>query len=391
MIMTVGQRIKAFRKEKDFSQSEIAEKVGVSVQTVSKWECDAGMPDISQIVPLAKVLETSTDAILGMIGDEEEDLAKTMHEINEIRTGARNNQSFGNRDCDKSLRCFEVLEAFVNKYPLNYLMLIRAALYGISVMRSATRGMFPEMSEKKKNGIYSKTERFLRTVVTYCPNIGFKKDAKIDLMELYSATGEFDKAYNECNDLGHDDQVYAKYRIAMAAGNCDDRLEYAKEFFEHTANHMMTGFYCLTGAHSVFGEDNRDNAIAVFEKMAEFCDYAMEFCPVEMLYHKRYPLYCIAKEYLRRGDFESCVKTAEHLADVCVEYYKAYTETGMAVNENFFNHSNFKGSRIETPEELKEALLWDMIKCYDECADKEGNPVVTDPRFIAARKKIEEL
>jgi len=63
----------------------------------------------------------------------------------------------------------------------------------------------------------------------------------------------------------------------------------------------------------------------------------------------------------------------------------------MAVNENFFNHSNFKGSRIDTPEELKEALLWDMVRCYDECGDKEGNPVVTDPRFIAARKKIEEL
>ena len=115
--MTVGQRIKAFRKEKNFSQAEVAEKVGVSVQTVSKWECDVGMPDISQIVPLAKILETSTDAILGMIGDEEDDIAKTMHEIDEIRNGARNNQSFGNRDCDKSLRCFEVLEAFVNKYP----------------------------------------------------------------------------------------------------------------------------------------------------------------------------------------------------------------------------------------------------------------------------------
>ena len=356
MIMTVGQRIKAFRKAKDFSQASVAEMIGVSVQTVSKWECDAGMPDISQIVPLAKVLETSTDAILGMIGDEEEDIAKTMREIDEIKKSGLNNQSVGNRDCDKSLRCFEVLDAFVNKYPLNYLMLIRAAVYGISVMRAASRGMFPEMSEKTKNSIYSKSERFLRTVVTYCPNIGFKKDAKIDLMELYSATGEFDKAYNECNDLGQDDKVYAKYRIAIAAGDCDGRLEYAKGFFGHTASRMMTGFYCLTGAHSVFGEENRDNAIAVFEKMADFCDLAMEFCPVEMLYHKRYPLYCIAKEYLRRGDFESCVKTAERLADVCVEYYNAYTEKGMAVNESFFNNSNFKGSRIETPEELKKAI-----------------------------------
>ncbi len=389
--MTVGQRIKAFRKEKGFSQAEVAEKIGVSIQTVSKWECDAGMPDISQIVPLAKVLETSTDAILGMIGDEEEDLAKAMHEIDEIRKGGHNNQSLGNRDCDKKLRCFEVLAAFVNKYPLNYLMLIRAAIYGIGVMRAASQGMFPEMSEKTKNSIYSKTERFLRTVVTYCPNIGFKKDAKIDLMELYSATGEFDKAYNECNDLGQDDKVYAKYRIAIAAGDFDGRLEYAKGFFEYALNHMMTAFYCLCGAHSVFGEENRDNAIAVFEKMAEFCDLLADISPVSRLYHKKYALVCIAKEYLRRGDFESCVMTAEKLSDVCVEYFYTITNDKGAENSCYSTDNAVWQGKEKSPERIKEEILWDMVKCYDECPDKENNPIVTDPRFISARKKIEEL
>ena len=391
MIMTVGQRIKAFRKEKDFSQAEVAEKVGVSVQTVSKWECDAGMPDISQIVPLAKVLETSTDAILGMIGDEEEDFAKTMHEIDEIRKGEHDNQTFGNRDCDKALRCFDVLAAFVNKYPLNYLMLIRAAIYGIRVIRAASQGMFPDMSEKKQNSIYSKTERYLRTVVTYCPNIGFKKDAKIDLIELYSATGEFDKAYNECNELGQDDNVYAKYRIAVAAGDYDGRLEYAKGFFGFSLNHIVSAFYCLAGAHSVFGEENRDNAIAVFEKMADFCDLLADICPASGLYHKKYALVCIAKEYLRRGDFEGCVKTAERLSDVCVAYYETVINNKGEVNRNYCTDKDVWHGKERTPEKLKEELLWDMIKCYDECGDKENNPIVTDPRFITARKKIEVL
>ena len=284
-----------------------------------------------------------------------------------------------------------MLAAFVNKYPLNYLMLIRAAIYGIGVIRAASQGMFPEMSEKTKNSIYSKSERFLKTVVTYCPNIGFKKDAKINLMELYSAAGDFDKAYNECDDLGQDDKAYAKYRIAMAAGDLEGRLEYAKWFFGYALNHMVSGFYCLGGAHSVFGEENRDNAIAVFEKMADFCDVLYDISPVSRHYHKKHALVCIAKEYLRRGDFESCVKTAERLSDVCVEYYKTITNNETKENSRYITDNVVWRAKEVSPERIKEEILWDMVKCYDECADKEGNPVVTDPRFIAARKKIEEL
>ena len=63
--MTIGQTIKLYRKEKNFTQSELAELIGVSTQAISKWETDSGMPDISQIVPLARVLEISTDKLLG--------------------------------------------------------------------------------------------------------------------------------------------------------------------------------------------------------------------------------------------------------------------------------------------------------------------------------------
>lgn len=70
--ITVGQNIRRFRKEKKLTQSELAELIGVSVQAISKWETDAGMPDISQIVPLARVLEVSTDCLLGMEETEQD-------------------------------------------------------------------------------------------------------------------------------------------------------------------------------------------------------------------------------------------------------------------------------------------------------------------------------
>ena len=54
---TMGQIIRRLRRERGFTQEELAEHIGVTFQAVSKWENDTGMPDISQIVPLASVFE----------------------------------------------------------------------------------------------------------------------------------------------------------------------------------------------------------------------------------------------------------------------------------------------------------------------------------------------
>ena len=61
--MSIGQNIKKYRKEKGYTQRELADLIGVSVQAVSKWETDTGAPDISQVVPLASALDISTDAL----------------------------------------------------------------------------------------------------------------------------------------------------------------------------------------------------------------------------------------------------------------------------------------------------------------------------------------
>jgi len=62
--MSIGQNIRKYRKEKGYTQRELADLIGVSVQAISKWETDAGAPDISQVVPLASALDISTDALL---------------------------------------------------------------------------------------------------------------------------------------------------------------------------------------------------------------------------------------------------------------------------------------------------------------------------------------
>ena len=54
-----GTTIKQLREKRDMTQTELAEKIGVSSKTVSKWETAKGLPDISLLQPLAQALGIS--------------------------------------------------------------------------------------------------------------------------------------------------------------------------------------------------------------------------------------------------------------------------------------------------------------------------------------------
>lgn len=61
---SIGNRISKYRREKGLTQEELAAKLGVSSQAVSKWENDASCPDISLLPQLCRTLGISTDELL---------------------------------------------------------------------------------------------------------------------------------------------------------------------------------------------------------------------------------------------------------------------------------------------------------------------------------------
>ena len=63
---TLGKRIAQLRKEKGMTQEQLAEKVGVSAQAVSKWENDVSCPDITLLPLLADLFGVSVDELLGV-------------------------------------------------------------------------------------------------------------------------------------------------------------------------------------------------------------------------------------------------------------------------------------------------------------------------------------
>lgn len=62
--MSLGNSLSAARKKSALSQEEVAEKLGVSRQTISKWELDETVPDIWQSKKLAALYHLSLDKLL---------------------------------------------------------------------------------------------------------------------------------------------------------------------------------------------------------------------------------------------------------------------------------------------------------------------------------------
>lgn len=76
--MTFGQKIKSLRIKANLTQKDLADKMNVTFQTVSKWESDTNEPDIASIKELAKIFGCSFEYLFN---DEEEQISNQEQEI----------------------------------------------------------------------------------------------------------------------------------------------------------------------------------------------------------------------------------------------------------------------------------------------------------------------
>ena len=71
-IEIIGKQIASLRKEKGIKQEELANYVGVSTQAVSKWERGCAYPDLTLLVPIARLISVSIDELFGYEKEENE-------------------------------------------------------------------------------------------------------------------------------------------------------------------------------------------------------------------------------------------------------------------------------------------------------------------------------
>jgi putative transcriptional regulator len=81
-----SENLKTLRKQKGFSQEELAARLNVVRQTISKWEKNLSVPDADTLIRLAEILEVSVSELLGTKIENENvtnDVAEQLSRINE--------------------------------------------------------------------------------------------------------------------------------------------------------------------------------------------------------------------------------------------------------------------------------------------------------------------
>ena len=82
--MNIADRIQNLRKIKGISQEELADKVGVSRQAVSKWESEQSTPDLNKVIIMSEYFEVTTDYILKGIEPVTDDHKKSFEITSKI-------------------------------------------------------------------------------------------------------------------------------------------------------------------------------------------------------------------------------------------------------------------------------------------------------------------
>ncbi len=111
MEIRIGSKVRQLRKKQGLTQEQLAEKIGVSFQAVSKWENDIALPDITIIPALANYFGVSTDEILCYDSSEKDkEIKQLVYESYELReTDPETGRS--------------ILESGLKKYPDNDILL----------------------------------------------------------------------------------------------------------------------------------------------------------------------------------------------------------------------------------------------------------------------------
>ena len=189
-MLNFGQKIKKLRTDTGLSQAMLAEHLGVSVQSVSNWECNNTMPDISQIVPLASILCVSTDYLLGAGFDEKADQETLIRNVNTVWA----NYSVNTKENNADVLVADLYKEYLRKYPTDYVVKYQCALALYDyLLVGKVRGKF-HIEANTYESIYTQCKAMLSSVCNNTLSIELQIKANQLMIQLMLLDENFDEA-----------------------------------------------------------------------------------------------------------------------------------------------------------------------------------------------------
>ena len=231
MAMTFGQRLKAFRKNENWTQQDLAEMIGVSTQAISKWETDAGMPDISQIVPLSRALNISTDILLGVVDDNDtKEFEKIYKRCMEIEILSPCKWPPEPKEAEKG---FRLMYDYFCTHPTNP----KAAKYLLD-MAELYFGKFDVFDEATT---IKECERFANCIFRFSEDADLHAEARFLIASVYIRIGQTEKANDALSKMPfkYGDRAYFSAEVAKLGGDYASAEKFCKESFTYRARFLI--------------------------------------------------------------------------------------------------------------------------------------------------------
>ena len=251
MSNNLGSNIRSFRKNKGFTQEELAGMLGVTPQAVSRWESETGLPDVSMIVPIAQTLGITTDALLGYQQQSQDEritkkIFKKMSELEDVSNPGMS-----------ELKIVEYLADEVAKNPMNYDVVLKY------VQRVAGLSYYIDMQNllsddpKRAQAILEDAIRKGINIIRYCNETVKINNAHHALAWIYIHMKDYDNAREHVNvlpslkghcireDLNLSLTFFEKGYDAMK----DSAVELGTLLFDLITSQIekLTTFYCYFG------------------------------------------------------------------------------------------------------------------------------------------------
>lgn len=369
-MLSFGQRLKMIRKDAQFTQSELADKLMLSVQSISKWECDNAMPDISQIVPLAAILGVTTDCLLGVGGDEKVDRERLYGEVKKIHKGIEKVYS---RQDDAYYECYKLYREHIKKYPLDYEVKFLCA---DSLVRCIYYSCRPK---EEKDKFYNEAVHLLKSIINYDRNTTRSIDAKQTLIVLYLYHNDFTNAEEIAAELPQRGSIRAAMEIEIYSKKNDNKkcLEISNSVCNEAIQHYLWSLAVRAKRISIFGEEKKQESIAAWYNLLESIKFNYKIFP-DIQIHTKWlysALNNLANEYITISEIDNAFEVIEELTNALIFDYKECKEKG----------------DFAVAAEIKSNFKFYLHSCYNLCFQTEDNVIVNDPRFKKCEQKLSSI
>ena len=358
--MSIGTTIKKLRRERDITQEQLAEYLGISFQAVSQWECDRNSPDISQLPLLANIFEVSADVLLGI------DIDSKQKKIDAIYNEAKEISYTGKKD-----QSLEILKKGLHDYPDSY-----------KLMEFYAGELYCKYNnDELKSGKGAEITVYLDKILNNCTDSRIRNSAVATACFLYPRIGRYDEAIKLAKSMT---EVFTEKELLSHIYIGTKKFEMIRDDIIGKFSGSIGNIFDFAASKYDDGSPvySDDEKLALYQKQIEM--FALFFDGGDYLYHAQYAeiAHCHAAYiYAGRLDKANTLSHLEQMVEFAIEFDTLASD---AVHTSLLA----KGS--------KDGGVWwsdTSNRCFALLSDLSDNKydfIRADPNFVAIENELEK-